>query len=251
MDLRAEITKRSIKKKKKYSLTRGKIIGDRVLELGCSAAGLSRLLLKGKWVGLDLDEKVVREYHRYLGTPAVVAREKLPFRNNSFSTVLMFDFLEHVEEDRELFSEAVRVLRSDGRLIITTPRAGKLFMIKFRNFIGLKKEAYGHKREGYTVEELKTMAEGEGLKIEEVRLYSGFFLEFLEALQNWVYFKMSKVKRDRRSGSISPVEEDEFKKMKKLLFFYRLAYPFFLAADFLDRILGTKKHVIFLMGRKP
>jgi len=251
MDLREEITKRSIKKKKKYALTSGKIVGDRILELGCSAAGLSKLLLKGKWVGLDLDEKVVREYHRYLGVPAVVGKEKLPFRENSFSTVLMFDFLEHVERDKELFKNAVEVLKPGGRLLVTTPRRGKLFMVRFRNLIGLKKEVYGHKREGYTVEELREMAEAEGLMIEEIRLYSGFFLEFLEALQNWVYFKMSKGKKRRRAGSISPVEEEEFKKMRKLLLFYKLVYPLFLAADFFDRLLGTKKHVIFIMGRKP
>lgn len=251
MDLREEITKRSIKKKKKYSLTHGKIVGDRVLELGCSGAGLSKMLIKGKWIGLDLDENVVRGYRRYLGVPAVVGKEKLPFQDKSFSTVLMLDFLEHVENDRELFKESVRVLKRNGRLIITTPRTGRLFMIKFRNLIGLRKEAYGHKREGYTVAELKRMAREENLIIEEEKLYSGFLLEFLEALQNWFYFRMAPGKKKRRAGNISPVEEEEFKRLKKLLFVYRLAYPLFKVADFIDKLLGTRKHVIFMVGRKP
>jgi len=250
MDLREQITKRSIKKRKKFILAEEKIDGDKTLELGCSAAGLSKMLRRGYWVGYDLDEDVVREYSQYLKVPAVVGREKLPFKDESFSSVLMFDFLEHVDEDSLLLRETKRVLKRGGRVIITTPRAGRLFIIKFRNFIGLRKEAYGHKREGYTPDELITMVKKEGFKIKEISLYSGFFVEFLEAIQNAIYFRISRNKKDRRSGNISPVQEEEFKKLKKLLLFQKIAFPFFLLADFIDRIFKTKRHVIFLTGEK-
>ncbi len=247
MDLREEIAKRSLKKRKKYHLTKGKIKGDRILELGCSAAGLSKMLIQGKWLGLDLDKDVVRDYSRYLKMPGVVSKEKLPLKDDSFNTILMFDFLEHVDGDTELLRESARILKRGGTIIITTPRDENLFMTRIKNFIGLKKEAYGHKREGYSREKLVKMVEEAGFRVEEVNLYSGFFLEIMEAIQNLIYFKISK-KKQRRAGNINPVEEEEIKKMEKLLSFYKLAYPLFLFADFLDRVLRTKKHAIFLRG---
>ncbi len=247
MDPRYEITRRSIKKLRKYHLSRNKL-GERNLELGCSAAGLSKMLAQGFWVGMDFDFPLVRDYSRYLGRPAVVARERLPFRDGSFSTVLMLDFLEHVEEDLLLLQEARRVLRHDGVLLLSVPKGGNLFMIKFRNFLGLKKEVYGHKREGYTRQELLALLERAGFSLQEVEEHSGFFLELLEALQNFLYFKF-KGKKERRAGSINPVEEEEIKSLKKLLFLQKIAYPFFKLADLLDSLFRTTKHVIFVQAK--
>ncbi len=247
MDLRAEITRRSIKKLKKLRLVQGRIKG-RVLELGCSASGLSRMLAQGFWVGLDFDLPVVKEYSAYVGKPAVVGKENLPFLNGSFETVLMLDFLEHVEDDLLLLKEASRVLKEGGRLLLSVPRSGKLFIIFIRKILGLKKEVYGHRREGYTLEQLRKMLAEAGFEIEEVRKHTGFFLELLETLQNFLYFK-TRGKKRRRAGSISPVEEAELKALKKLLLLQKLVHPFFRFADLLDRILPTSYHVLFLTAR--
>ncbi len=249
MDLRGEITRRSVKKLRKYRLVKDRV-GERNLELGCAAAGLSRMLARGFWVGMDFDLSTVRDYSRYLGRPAAVGSENLPFRHGSFTTVLMLDFLEHVEEDLLLLKEARRVLVPGGSLLLSVPRGGNLLIIKIRNLLGLKKEVYGHRREGYTREELLSMLEEAGFAVEEVKEHSGFLLELLEALQNFVYFRL-RGRKKRRAGSISPVEEGEFRSMKKLLFLQKLAYPFFKLADFLDGVLPTSKHVIFVQARSP
>ena len=248
MDLRKEITRRSLKKIKKFHLARD-WVGAKNLELGCSSAGLSRMLMKGFWIGLDFDFSVVREYSNYLGKPAVVARENLPFLSSSFDTVLMLDFLEHVDDDRLLLGEAARVLKNRGRLILSVPRSGKLLILKIKNLLGLKKEIYGHKREGYQEKELLSMLRNAGFEVKFLEGHSGFFLELLEAIQNLIYFKL-KGRKKRRAGSISPVEEKELRSLKKLLFLQKLVHPFFLMADFLDRILHTSHHVLFAVAVK-
>ncbi len=248
MDLREEITRRSLKKIKKFHLARD-WVGGRTLELGCSSAGLSRMLMRDRWVGLDFDFSVVKEYSSYLGKPAVVARENLPFTSSSFNTVLMLDFLEHVDNDRLLLKEAARVLKNGGRLILSVPRSGKLLILKIKNLLGLKKEVYGHKREGYGEKELLNMLGDAGFEVKFLEGHSGFFLELLEAIQNLIYLKLKGRKR-RRAGSISPVEEGELQSLKKLLFLQGLAYPFFRLADFLDQLLHTSYHVLFAVAAK-
>lgn len=46
---------------------------------------------------------------------------ELPFDSGSFDTVLMLQTLEHVEEPLVALSEAYRVLRPNGLLVVTTP----------------------------------------------------------------------------------------------------------------------------------
>ncbi len=52
-----------------------------------------------------------------------IAKEKLPFKNNSFEVVTMLAVFEHIEKDRLIFAlkEINRVLKPKGKLIITTP----------------------------------------------------------------------------------------------------------------------------------
>lgn len=46
---------------------------------------------------------------------------KLPVDSDSFDVVISFQVIEHVEDDKNFVSEAKRVLKPGGRLIITTP----------------------------------------------------------------------------------------------------------------------------------
>lgn len=71
---------------------------------------------------------------------------KLPFRNEMFSNVIMSDVLEHIEDDKKVLSEAARVLRLNGVLVLSVPT--KL------NFNKKYRERFGHFRE-YSLTSLK------------------------------------------------------------------------------------------------
>ena len=45
----------------------------------------------------------------------------LPFTDRRFALVCAFDIIEHVEDDRRVLSELVRVLADDGRLVLSLP----------------------------------------------------------------------------------------------------------------------------------
>ncbi len=48
---------------------------------------------------------------------------RLPFADESFDTILLLDVLEHISEPEAALAEARRVMRSDGRLLMTIPFA--------------------------------------------------------------------------------------------------------------------------------
>ncbi len=255
MNLEEKILKKSLKKRKKLQLFLpflDEIKPGRVLELGCAARAFSRRMHSrgGFWVSADLDFPVVKNFFKFNGNPAVVLKERLPFRDSSFNLVLLPDFLEHVEEDELLLEELHRVCRDNGWLLLTVPKNGRLLINRIRSFIGLKPEVYGHKKAGYSLEELKEKLDKKGFQLVEVMEYSGFFLEAWETLLNFFYYKIFSRKKKRRTGQISPVEEEEFKKLEKVYRFYALSYPFALFADLLDRLLFfLPRHVIFVKAK--
>ncbi len=256
MEVAEKIFRRSLKKREKLKiLTRlaGSCTGKRVLELGCSAAYMSRQLhrLGGWWVGADMDLPVVAYYRKVNACPVVVVKEKLPFAENSFDLVVMPDYLEHVEQDSRLLEEVSRTLRESGELILTVPRDGGLLINRLRSLIGLKPEVYGHRRAGYSPEELRELLQQAGFRLEQEGAYSGFFTELWETILNFFYFRLMGKGKRRRSGGISPVEEKDFVKAKKMFLFYSAVYPFALLFRLIDRIFFfLPGHVLFVKAKK-
>jgi ubiquinone/menaquinone biosynthesis C-methylase UbiE len=52
--------------------------------------------------------------------------EKLPYKDNTFDIVIVSELLEHVFYPDKVLSEAVRVLKKDGRFLLTYPNSGAL-----------------------------------------------------------------------------------------------------------------------------
>jgi len=51
----------------------------------------------------------------------ITTAEKLPFKKHSFDNIILFDVLHHIENPYYFFSEALRVLKTNGRLIMMEP----------------------------------------------------------------------------------------------------------------------------------
>jgi len=52
---------------------------------------------------------------------AVADAQKLPFQNNSFDNIVLFDVLHHIENVTYFFNESERILNNGGRLVIMDP----------------------------------------------------------------------------------------------------------------------------------
>lgn len=60
--------------------------------------------------------------------------EKTPFDAQFFDAVILNDVLEHVVDERQTLNEMFRILKPDGRLIITTPHRGLFSFMDTDNY---------------------------------------------------------------------------------------------------------------------
>jgi ubiquinone/menaquinone biosynthesis C-methylase UbiE len=74
----------------------------------------------------------------------------LPFTDSTFDTVVLFQVIEHIKEDKAFLKEIKRVLKTSGRLILTTPNR------EYRLKPGQKPWYKHHVRE-YSREELEDL----------------------------------------------------------------------------------------------
>ena len=98
-----------------------------VLEVGCGDGLVASVIFKtrrGKfdW-GIDLSEREVRKAKKLaIYKNCVVANVyNLPFKDQSFSTIFSNSVIEHIQNLDKALSEMSRVLKKNGRLIITVP----------------------------------------------------------------------------------------------------------------------------------
>jgi len=86
----------------------------------------------------------------------VVRANQLPFLDGSLDTVLFLEVLEHLDDDSGAVREIHRVLGRTGKLVLSVPvPPGEVN----------EGEAWGHKREGYSLDEIKAILEGEGFEV--------------------------------------------------------------------------------------
>ncbi|GAI70639.1 unnamed protein product, partial [marine sediment metagenome] len=72
-------------------------------------------------VGVDINEEYIK-IAREKGVEAYIVKETLPFADDFFDTVIMFELLEHVHNSDEILKEAKRVARKN--ILITVPDCG-------------------------------------------------------------------------------------------------------------------------------
>jgi 2-polyprenyl-3-methyl-5-hydroxy-6-metoxy-1,4-benzoquinol methylase len=176
----------------------------RILDVGCGYGALSLSLSEGRdfdVVAMDIlptriatvrGKKAARNLTAAGRMRLLVAdAQRLPFRANTFDAVVATEVLEHLDEPVRLFREVHRVLRPGGRFLMTTPNAGAL-PYRFLRFLPesvVRKlaasctqtklhpellhdhgEAKGdrdpdrHRREGFTLPELRAVAADVGLR---------------------------------------------------------------------------------------
>ena len=113
--------------------------GQRVLDLGCGDGAFAAALLDAGCavVMADVAEEALRRARaRAPGADAVKLAEgqPLPFAEDAFDVVWAGEVLEHVADVVGLLAEVRRVLRWDGRLLVTTPWHGRVVVASDAHF---------------------------------------------------------------------------------------------------------------------
>jgi 2-polyprenyl-3-methyl-5-hydroxy-6-metoxy-1,4-benzoquinol methylase len=103
------------------------VVGRAVLEIGCGRGGFAASLSKrgARVTASDFSSaalELARKEFAILGVQWVQADiQQLPFDEASFDTVVSCETIEHVPDPARAVRELARVLRPEGRLILTTP----------------------------------------------------------------------------------------------------------------------------------
>lgn len=138
---------------------------NRILEVGGGRSGLASMLYpEAEVFNVDIDSNNAdadcnrKERVRFVVADATC----LPFADESFDLITMFDLLEHVPDDASAVREAVRTLRSDGTLLVSTPRETWRYPY-FRMLRGICPteetlfQEWGHVRRGYSISDLEQL----------------------------------------------------------------------------------------------
>lgn len=140
-------------------------LSGRALDIGCgagfisgmySANGIDTRLAQLKWAG-----------NEFKGAKFIAASaEKLPFKNQSFDSVLCIEVIEHLTGLTDLFRELERVTKDDSTLVISTPSMEGLFK---------PPEVEEHIRDGYYFDEVENELKRHGFKVVEVKYYNKYY----------------------------------------------------------------------------
>jgi ubiquinone/menaquinone biosynthesis C-methylase UbiE len=128
MRYKDDIETRLTGRHKKAMRLSGDVTDKVILNIGCSIGWYEKFATNNNCklvVGIDTDEKAIIRAKEsvkkanFMLCSALV----LPFQDNYFDIVTIFDVIEHIENNTEVtcLKEIKRVLKSDGTLIISTP----------------------------------------------------------------------------------------------------------------------------------
>ena len=166
----------------------GDTSGKRCLDVG-SGSGIISLILRengGGWMSAEMEEEGLNSIRKLIAENVYeIDGTSTPFEEKSFDTVVIVDFLEHIETDGEFISELYRIMKDGGALIINVPHFRKGASIPaLGNLLGLTDEKHGHVRPGYTLTTLRNLLGG---KFDIVRhsTYVKFFSELIDTAINF------------------------------------------------------------------
>lgn len=136
----------------------------RMLEIGGGRSGLASLLYPAaQIISLDLEEQLLHDAPDASRAQGVCADAcHLPFADASFDAVTLFDVLEHIPDDHRAASEALRVTRPGGWLLVSTPRENWRypwygFMQRWCPPESQLMNEWGHVRRGYEPDTLERL----------------------------------------------------------------------------------------------
>lgn len=151
-----------------------------VIDLGCGYQGkllqiLSSKIMSGVGYDISVNKKPIANNIK-LKSGQVDTR--LPFKNNCFDLVIASAIIEHVKSPNLLITEAYRLLKPKGQLLLTTPSArAKSLLNMLAQFRLLSRREIADHRRYYTKEKLINLLTKNGFPEKKIEV-STFELSF-------------------------------------------------------------------------
>ncbi len=145
----------------------------RIMEAGCGTGGNLKMLSRyGDVVGMELDETAITfATARNVGHVTYGCLPgNIPLDKRSFDLIVLFDVLEHIEEDKVTLEALREYLKPSGRLLITVPAYHYLW--------SRHDEIHHHKRR-YDKRKLFSIVSTAGYNVEYISYYNIFLLPLM------------------------------------------------------------------------
>lgn len=157
--------------------------GSIVCDIGCGHdAGFLKKISHFIKQGVGLDKEVNDSENANLKLKKTEVLDEIPLNNETFDVVTMIAIVEHFDHPQKIFNEVFRILKRDGKLIITTPTPLAKPVLDFLSFkldLVDKNEIRDHKNY-FWPEGIKKMLIESGFKKKSIKNY--FFECYLNNL---------------------------------------------------------------------
>lgn len=229
----------------------GSTAGLVCLDIGSDNGIISYFLRRrgGRWKSADLDRRAVETIRRLVHDHVYqVDGLTTPFGSSEFDQVLIVDFLEHIETDREFVHELFRILKPGGVLVVNVPHWQSGVVRQVREALNQGDAAHGHVRPGYSLESLEELL-SESFSIEDHRYYSGLFGHIFDTLLAFAFSLVrSAVPGTAKKGNI--VTDQDLNDHRALFLLYRLVSPIASFITWLDSLpFVPSNHMLVVRAR--
>lgn len=96
----------------------GKEISGKTLDVGCGTKPYEKYFNSSEYIGLEIETTLNRENKN---ADYFYDGKNFPFKNSEFDSIVTNQVLEHVFNPDEFLSEIYRVLKNNGKLLLTVP----------------------------------------------------------------------------------------------------------------------------------
>jgi len=181
----------------KYSLKRRidfikKHVSGKCLEVGAGTGEISKVLIKNfDVIATDISPNMVDQIKDKLKIKTYVSdAEKLPFKNNSFNTIIAAEMIYYLDNPRKFLNETKRILKPGGKLILTSANNTTIVYDWVRMLLrslGFKSMYFDDKnRKFITFNNINTMMVESGLKPIEIKFGILIPSEKFDGFNKWV-----------------------------------------------------------------
>jgi ubiquinone/menaquinone biosynthesis C-methylase UbiE len=235
------------RKQKLVSELLGHISDAHCLEITVGDGEASRALrdLGGSWKSVALSIDAAFSSAIAIGEPiSLIEKETLPFEDQHFDLVVIFDGLSQIEDDQHFIRECHRVLKDSGWVLISeTCRRPLAFSSFLRRFFGTLPTARGAKRDGYALKELYTILK-DGFDVPEAISWSNGLFETASAVGEQIQKSMGILPYWLVRPAIKESDLYLYRKLHTLGFIFRPLLRFFALFEILPG------HHLFLKSRR-
>jgi ubiquinone/menaquinone biosynthesis C-methylase UbiE len=197
-----------------------RVEGTDILEVGCGSGTIvKQLLAKGKHVtGIDIGKQFVNFCHAKYDNAYFCETDAhyLPFADRSFDTIVCSEVIEHVDNPEKALHEFNRVLRPQGRLVLTTPNICFRWALIEAVWTRIRRNMLETRHKCFTRKRLRLLLDRQGFNILHNDVFMLGCLHLVEAQKKDVEVDIKKIMREIEDTYLSPTSKKAVKPVSVL-----------------------------------